>query len=97
MTFLIYLFSGSKGELDVIADPYTDVYLDNFFMGQTTAEGAFKLGGIKTGTHTIKLANSCYGEYEQTKQFDSASWCRYSTSQHTMYTLRTSSLTKRTS
>ena len=71
VTFLIYLFSGSKGELDVIADPYTDVYLDNFFMGQTTAEGAFKLGGIKTGTHTIKLANSCYGEYEQTKQFDS--------------------------
>jgi hypothetical protein len=71
VALFFYIFSSSKGELDVMTDPYTDVFIDSMFIGQTSGEGTLKLGGIKTGTHTVKLTNPCYGEFEQSKQFDS--------------------------
>jgi hypothetical protein len=56
--------------LNVITAPGTSVYLDDEFIGTTTAEGRLNRTNMKLGRHEVKLAKEGYEEFKEAHLFE---------------------------
>jgi PEGA domain-containing protein len=58
------------GELSVVTNPGTKVYVDNEYMGETPGDGKLKRSDIRIGEREIKLKQDGYEEYVERKPFE---------------------------
>ncbi len=60
----------ATGELTVITEPGTAVYIDGEFIGAATGDGKLNRTNLRLGTHEVKLARDGYEEHKESHLFE---------------------------
>jgi hypothetical protein len=69
-SFVTLRLEAATAEMTVATEPGTSVYVDNEFVGETTADGRLRRPSVKIGRHEVRLVKDGFEEFKQAYQFE---------------------------